>query len=209
MCSIASSICHSSSFSAVSATLKRAANFLRAFLVEKLRECSSRRLSYPRDTHMPRHSRRFSIPCLCCAIIAAEYCSSASTPRAPAESPIARANQSNAAPIEVDTTRRFQTTIAFDSSLSSGEIAGTVVSASSGAPATMVEVWIDYPGRRHTKRWLLSDAEGHFRIKGLPDEMGILHAGGLGFLTDSVPINPQTRSFVRFALPVTPVTLMY
>jgi hypothetical protein len=166
-------------------------------------------LLYSQDTYMPRQSRWFSISCLCGAIVAAEYCTSTSTPRAPAEPTIAGANRSNAAPIEVDSTRRFQTKISFDSSLSSGEIAGTVVSASTGAPAPMVEVWIDYPAHRHTERLVHTDAEGNFRIKGLPDEMVILHAGGLGFRGDSVPINPQTKSFVRFALPVTPIILMY
>jgi carboxypeptidase family protein len=157
---------------------------------------------------MPRHSRWFSIPCLFCAIIAAEDCRSTSTPRAPAESPYTIVYRS-AAPVEVDSTRRFQTKVSIDSTLSSGEIAGTVVSASTGAPAPMVTVWIDYPAHRHTERQVFTDAEGNFRIRGLPDERGILHASGLGFHPDSVPINPQTKSFVRFALPVTLVRLMY
>jgi hypothetical protein len=157
---------------------------------------------------MPTRSRWFSIPCLFFAIIAAEDCRSASSARAPAEPPYTIVYRS-AAPIEVDSTRRFQTTISFDSSLSPGEIAGTVVSASTGAPAPMVEVWIDYPAHRHTERLVHTDAEGNFRIKGLPDEPVILHAGGLGFRTDSVSINPQSKSFVRFALPVTRINLMY
>jgi hypothetical protein len=180
-------------------------------LVEKLCEVQFRKdrsLSYAEDSYMSRHSRWFSIPCLCCAIITAEDCRSASSPRAPAESPYTIVYRS-AAPIEVDSTRRFQTKISVDSTLSSGEIAGTVVSASTGAPAPMVDVWIDYPAHRHTERLVHTDAEGNFRIKGLPNETVILHASGLGFHPDSVSINPQTRSFVRFALPVTLVRLMY
>jgi hypothetical protein len=157
---------------------------------------------------MTTQSRRFAIPCLCCAIIAAEDCRSGSSPRASAEPPHTIVYRS-AAPIEVDSTKRFQTKVSFDSTLSSGEIVGTVVSASTGAPAPMVTVWIAYPAHRHTERQVFTDAEGTFRIKGLPDETGILHASGLGFRPDSVPVNPQTKSFVRFALAVTRITLMY
>jgi len=157
---------------------------------------------------MTTHLRRIAIPCLCCAIIAAADCRSASSPRAPAESPYTIVYRS-AAPIEVDSTRRFQTTVSFDSTLSSGEIVGTVVSASTGAPAPMVTVWIAYPAHRHTERQVFTGAEGSFRIKGLPEETGMLHASGLGFRPDSVPINPQTKSVVRFALPVTRVILNY
>jgi len=157
---------------------------------------------------MPRHSRWLSIFCLFFAVIAAEDCHSASSPRAPAKSPYTIVYRS-AAPVELDSTRRFQTKVSVDSTLSSGEIAGTVVSASTGAPAPMVTVWIDYPAHRHTERQVFTDAEGNFRIKGLPDETGILHASGLGFRPDSVPINPQTKSRVRLALLVVPIILRY
>jgi carboxypeptidase family protein len=158
---------------------------------------------------MPRHSRGFAIPCLCCAIIAAEDCSSTSTPRVPAEPPITGANQSNAAPIEVDSTRRFQTTISVDSTLSSDEIAGTVVSASTGAPVLRAEVWIDYPNHRHTERTVYGDTEGNFLMGGLPGEPGVLHVQGDGFARDSVTINPQSKPRVRFALRVIPIILRY
>lgn len=158
---------------------------------------------------MPKHSRWFSIACLFCAIIAAGNCSSTSKSRAVAEPPISAADRPRAAPLEADSTRRFQTRVSFDSTLSFGEIAGTVVSASTGEPAPMVDVWIDYPAHRHTERLVHTDTEGNFRIKGLPDETVILHASGLGFRLDTVTINPQTKSFVRFALSVTPIILNY
>ena len=156
---------------------------------------------------MPALPRWFSMTCLVCLTSAVEGCSSASTSRASAEPPITY--NSSAAPIEVDSIMRFPTTISFDSTLSSGEIAGAVVSASTDAPAPMVEVWIDYPAHRHTERLVHTGADGNFRIKGLPDEAVMLHAGGLGFRTDSVRIDPEARSFVRFALPVTRIILNY
>ena len=208
-----SSICYSSSHSCRQRNSEASRKLIvRTHLVEErgvLKFRKERSISYSQETYMPRHSWWFSIACLFCAIIAAEDCRSTSTPRAPAEPTITRAKQSSAGPIEMDSTRRFQTKVSIDSTLSSGEIAGTVVSASTGAPAPMVTVWIDYPAHRHTQRQVFTDAEGNFRIKGLPDERGILHASGLGFHPDSVPINPQTKSFVRFALPVTLVRLMY
>ena len=83
------------------------------------------------------------------------------------------------------------------------------MSASTGAPVPRAEVWIAYPNHRHTERMVFADAEGNFRIRGLPDEMGILHAQGDGFRRDSVTINPHAKPVVRFALPVTPIILRY
>lgn len=161
------------------------------------------------NTYMPRQSRWVSISCLSCAVIAVECCTSTSPSRASAEPRITSAIPTAAAPIEVDSTRRFQTKIWFDSSLSSGEIAGSVVSASTGARVPTAEVWIDYPNHRHTERTVYADAEGNFRIRGLPDEMGILHAQGDGFRRDSVTIHPHAKSLVRFALLVTPIIIRY
>jgi hypothetical protein len=94
-----------------------------------------------------------------------------------------------------------------DSSLRRGEIEGRLVSASTGAPVLFGVVSMAYPDHRHTMRRVFADPEGHFRIAGLPDETGTLYAGGDGFRSDSMQINPQSKFTVRFALNVSPMVM--
>src|SRR5438270_10534726 len=122
---------------------------------------------------MPRIARLFSTLCLSSMTIAAGSCASTSRSRAAAK-PQVMLSCPETEPQEVDSTVRFQREISSDSALAPGEIEGTVVSATTGAPVLWAEVSIEYPQHRHTMRRVFGDTEGRFRIKGLPDEDGIL-----------------------------------
>lgn len=135
---------------------------------------------------MPCRVRGLAIFCVFFAAIAAGSCASTSRSRKPGESTSTDARQAVRAPMADDSISWFQTETSVYSTLPQGEITGRVVSASTGVPVPKGEVWIVYPNHRHTKRKVFADAEGHFGMKGLPDEFGTLYGAGEGFRTDSV-----------------------
>lgn len=104
----------------------------------------------------------------------------------------------------IDTVAKFRTETSLDSTLLQGEIAGRLLNAVTGAPLQYGEVSIVYPDHRHTSRRVVTDAEGNFRIRGLPDESARVIAGRLGFRSESILLNPSLKRFVRFALTVDP-----
>jgi hypothetical protein len=96
-----------------------------------------------------------------------------------------------------------------DSALSAGQLVGTVVSASSGAPIKSAQVWLDYPDHRHTTRFVITDTDGQFDITGLPADRGMLHSRIIGFRADSVAIDERLGVVLRFALRVNPFRIQY
>jgi hypothetical protein len=110
----------------------------------------------------------------------------------------------------IDTVVKFRTETSLDSTLLQGEIAGRLLNAVTGAPLQYGEVSIVYPDHRHTSRRAFADAEGNFRIRGLPDESARVIGSRLGFRSDSISLNPSLKRFVRFALAVDPtLTIRY
>jgi len=156
---------------------------------------------------MPRYKGLSSVFCSFSAAIAVEGCAPPSTPRAAVEPTVVMACGDQTPAQKVDSTVRFQREVSFDSALAPGEIVGTVISASTGEPVMRAELSIEYPDHRHTRRSVSGDSEGHFRMRGLPDEDGVLYAGGDWFRTDSLIVNPRTKPVIRFALHVTTVTI--
>jgi hypothetical protein len=150
---------------------------------------------------MPRLARLFSISCLCSTVIAVESCAQTSQSRTAAEPQVMMSCQPDV-PQQIDSTVRFQREISSDSTLAPGEIDGSLVSAATGEPVPSARITIVYPDHHHTERTVVTDADGHFRMKGLPNEDGILHAG-----TDSVVVNPIAKPVVRFALRATAIHL--
>ncbi len=150
---------------------------------------------------MPRLAGLFSIPCLVATAIAVESCALPSPSRAVAAPQFIMSCEPDV-PQQIDSTVRFEREISSDSTLVPGEIRGIVLSATTGEPVSRAEVSIAYPGHRHTQRTIFGNADGRFRIKGLPEDDGILYAGGDGFHWDSVVVNPHTKPVIRFALHV-------
>ena len=110
----------------------------------------------------------------------------------------------------IDTVAKFRTEISLDSTLREGEIAGRLISAVTGAPLQYGEVSIVYPDHRHTSRRAFTDADGNFRVRGLPDESARVIGSRLGFRSDSISLKPSLKRFVRFALAVDPtLTIRY
>jgi hypothetical protein len=117
--------------------------------------------------------------------------------------------QASADQTSIDTVVRFQTEIQSDSTLPAGEIEGSVISASSGTAVVGAQVWFSYPDHHHTRRNVFTNANGEFRVKGLPPEDVLISSGRIGFLVDSVKVDSGLKARVRFALRVMPVIIQY
>jgi hypothetical protein len=107
----------------------------------------------------------------------------------------------------VDTVVRFQTKLEVDSLPAAGEAVGTVVSAHDGTPIQSAQVWISFPPDRHTPRGVITDAEGQFRLVGLPADSGVLSAKRIGLKSQSIDVDLRHGVRVRFALRINPLRL--
>lgn len=107
----------------------------------------------------------------------------------------------------VDTVVRYQTEIAVDSLPAAGEVVGSVVSAHDGAPIQSAQVWIYFPPNRHTARVVITNAQGDFRITGLPADSGVLSAKRIGLRSQSIDVDLRRGVRARFALRINPLRL--
>lgn len=107
----------------------------------------------------------------------------------------------------IDTVVRFRTQLALDSLPAPGEVVGSVVSAHDGKPIESANVWIYFPPNRHTARPVIADAQGQFRIVGLPADSGVLSAKRIGYKSESFDVDLRHGVRVRFALRANPLRL--
>jgi hypothetical protein len=107
------------------------------------------------------------------------------------------------------TVIRFKTEIGRDATLSVGQLVGSVVSASNGAAIAGAQVWFTYRDQDHSMRPVITDADGHLSITGLPAGGGVLHSQVIGFRADSIAIDQGLGVAVRFALRVNPLRIQY
>ena len=100
----------------------------------------------------------------------------------------------------VDSIRLAFTEGAPDASLPVGDVEGIVIDAYWGDP--MPSAQIIYRDTQHPEKSIgaVTDAEGHFHLKGLPPRSVVLHATRIGDLADTMRVDGGSGQFILFAL---------
>jgi hypothetical protein len=78
-----------------------------------------------------------------------------------------------------------------------------------GTALASAQVWVTFPEHRHTSRMVITNAQGEFRIDGLPPEDAVLTASRIGLIPERVEIDLRKGVRVRLALRPSALRIQY